>query len=92
MADGGFLRSLQEFDKDGVKEKDVKKVKEYMKASQRMEGARDGAAGWSRPLVAGESTRGTPILRPAIIHSRPHMEYLLTHIRRSRPHTRRIVS
>ena len=34
MADGGFLRSLQEFDKDGVKEKDVKKVKDYMKASQ----------------------------------------------------------
>ena len=26
MADGGFLRSLQEFDKDAVSEKQVKKV------------------------------------------------------------------
>lgn len=37
MADGGFLRSLQEFDKDGVKEKDVKKVKEYMKVGEVIE-------------------------------------------------------
>jgi hypothetical protein len=31
MAEGNFLRSLVEFDKDAVSEKQVKKVKEYMK-------------------------------------------------------------
>lgn len=31
MADGNFLRSLVEFDKDSLSEKQVKKVKEYMK-------------------------------------------------------------
>ena len=35
MADGGFLRSLQEFDKDAVSEKQVKKVKDYMKVRDR---------------------------------------------------------
>ena len=31
MADSGFLRSLVEFDKDSLTDKQVKKVKEYMK-------------------------------------------------------------
>lgn len=31
MADAQFLKSLLEFDKDGLTEKQVKKVKEYMK-------------------------------------------------------------
>lgn len=31
MADSQFLKSLLEFDKDGLTEKQVKKVKEYMK-------------------------------------------------------------
>lgn len=34
MADSQFLRSLLDFDKDGLSEKQVKKVKEYMKDSK----------------------------------------------------------
>lgn len=31
MADGNFLKSLVEFDKDGLKDKQVKQVKNYFK-------------------------------------------------------------
>lgn len=31
MADGNFLRSLLEFDKDSLSDKQVKRVKEYLK-------------------------------------------------------------
>jgi hypothetical protein len=68
MADPGFLRSLVEFDKDALTDKQVKKVKEYMKDSS-----------FTYENLKGISTAGAGTLRTIMLQSVhaciPHVFY-----------------
>ena len=60
MAEGNFLKSLQEFDKDAVGSKQVKQVKEYMKVRGGEEGSLCTNAADRPPPRAPPRTHETP--------------------------------